>query len=49
MKTIKKGGRAVRVTDKVAQRMTKKDGWVYCPKSVWKARRKDEATAVKEA
>tara|TARA_B100000676_G_C17999083_1_gene799741 strand:+ start:993 stop:1169 length:177 start_codon:yes stop_codon:yes gene_type:complete len=40
MKTIKKGNKIVRVSDKEAKTRTK-SGWTYCPKSEWKLKVRD--------
>ena len=40
MKCIKKHGEIKRVNDNQAETMVKEEGWNYCPKSEWKALKK---------
>ena len=43
MKTIKKGDEIKRTFDNMADELVKK-GWVYCPKSEWKAINRTQPT-----
>ena len=36
MKIIKKGSEILKVTDEVAEKMVRNQGWSFKPKSVWK-------------
>jgi hypothetical protein len=43
MKTLKKGKKVKRVSDKEAEVQVKDHGWGYCPKSRWREQQAKEA------